>query len=53
MILPLVALMIIYVGLFVKTFAFLTMNRQGWLTRRTGLIGGEGQGSGTLQGTTP
>ena len=50
-ILPLVALMTIFVALFVKTYALLTMNRQGWLTRRSGLIGGEGQGSGNLAGT--
>jgi hyaluronan synthase len=50
-VLPLVALMIIFIALFVKTFAIITMNRQGWLTRRAGLIGGEGQGSGSLAGT--
>jgi cellulose synthase/poly-beta-1,6-N-acetylglucosamine synthase-like glycosyltransferase len=52
-ILPLVEVMIIFVALFVKTFAILTMNRQGWLTRRSGLIGGEGQSSGSLAGTQP
>ncbi|MGH9072149.1 MAG: glycosyltransferase [Acidimicrobiales bacterium] len=51
MVLPLVALMTIFMALFVKSYAFLTMNRQGWLTRRAGMIGGEGQGSGTLAGT--
>lgn len=42
-ILPLVAVMVIVVALPVKAWAFLTMNRQGWLTRRSNLIGGEGQ----------
>jgi cellulose synthase/poly-beta-1,6-N-acetylglucosamine synthase-like glycosyltransferase len=51
LVLPLVALMVIFIALFVKTFAVLTMNRQGWLTRRSGLIGGEGQGAGSLSGT--
>ncbi|MGA8207277.1 MAG: glycosyltransferase [Candidatus Dormiibacterota bacterium] len=51
LILPLVAVMIIFIALFVKTFALITMNRQGWLTRRSGLIGGEGQGSESLAGT--
>jgi hyaluronan synthase len=51
LVLPLVALMVIFIALFVKTFAILTMNRQGWLTRRSGLIGGEGQGAGSLSGT--
>jgi cellulose synthase/poly-beta-1,6-N-acetylglucosamine synthase-like glycosyltransferase len=51
LVLPLVALMVIFIALFVKTFAVLTMNRQGWLTRRSGIIGGEGQGAGSLSGT--
>ncbi|MGA7087403.1 MAG: glycosyltransferase family 2 protein [Candidatus Dormiibacterota bacterium] len=51
LILPLVALMIIFIALFVKSYALITMNRQGWLTRRSGLIGGEGQGSESLART--
>jgi len=47
-ILPVVALATVFVALFVKVFAILTMNRQGWLTRRTDLIGGEAQGAATL-----
>ena len=50
MVLPLVAIMTIFVALFVKTYAILTMNRQGWLTRRSGMIGGEGQSAATLSG---
>jgi hyaluronan synthase len=48
LVLPLVVCMTVFVALFVKSFAFLTMNRQGWLTRRSGLIGGEGQGAASL-----
>lgn len=49
-VLPLVALMTVFVALPVKLFAFLTMNRQGWLTRRSDLIGGEAQGAFTVAG---
>ncbi|SQD97569.1 Hyaluronan synthase [Parafrankia sp. Ea1.12] len=42
-ILPLTVLMIIVVALPIKTWAFVSMNKQGWLTRRSDLIGGEGQ----------
>jgi cellulose synthase/poly-beta-1,6-N-acetylglucosamine synthase-like glycosyltransferase len=47
--LPLVALMTIIVALPVKTYAFLTMNTQGWLTRRADLIGGEAQSAASLR----
>ncbi|MGF7235580.1 MAG: glycosyltransferase family 2 protein [Frankia sp.] len=47
-VLPLTVLMIIVVALPVKTWAFVTMNRQGWLTRRADLIGGEGQSDASL-----
>jgi cellulose synthase/poly-beta-1,6-N-acetylglucosamine synthase-like glycosyltransferase len=46
--LPLVALMTIIVALPVKIYAFLTMNTQGWLTRRSDLIGGEAQSAASL-----
>jgi cellulose synthase/poly-beta-1,6-N-acetylglucosamine synthase-like glycosyltransferase len=49
MILPVVTLVIIFVALPVKTWAFVTMNKQGWLTRRTDLVGGEGQDNASLQ----
>jgi cellulose synthase/poly-beta-1,6-N-acetylglucosamine synthase-like glycosyltransferase len=49
-ILPLVALMTIFIALPVKTYAFFTMNVQGWLTRHSDLIGGEAQGMSTLSG---
>jgi hyaluronan synthase len=47
-VLPLVALMVVFIALPVKAYAFATMNRQGWLTRSTDLIGGEAQGAATL-----
>ena len=47
-ILPVVALATVFVALFVKVFAIVTMNRQGWLTRRSDLLGGEAQGAATL-----
>ncbi len=46
--LPLVATVIILVALPIKTYAFVTMNKQGWLTRRTDLVGGEGQNAASL-----
>jgi cellulose synthase/poly-beta-1,6-N-acetylglucosamine synthase-like glycosyltransferase len=46
--LPLVAVMVIAVALPIKTYALLTMNKQGWLTRSEGQIGGAGQTSSTL-----
>ena len=47
-VLPLVAVMVVFIALPVKAYAVLTMNRQGWLTRNAELIGGEGQGAATL-----
>ena len=47
--LPLVAVMTIIVALPVKTYAFLTMNTHGWLTRRGDLIGGEAQSAASLR----
>ena len=49
-VLPLVALMTVFIALPVKLYAFVTMNRQGWLTRHGGIVGGEAQGSATLRG---
>jgi hyaluronan synthase len=46
--LPLVTVTIMFVALPVKTWAFITMNKQGWLTRRAGLVGGEGQNAASL-----
>jgi cellulose synthase/poly-beta-1,6-N-acetylglucosamine synthase-like glycosyltransferase len=49
LILPLVALVIALVALPIKTYALLTMNKQGWLTRRPDLTGGEGQSEASLK----
>jgi cellulose synthase/poly-beta-1,6-N-acetylglucosamine synthase-like glycosyltransferase len=48
LILPLVALVIAMVALPIKTYALITMNKQGWLTRRSDLNGGEGQDEASL-----
>ena len=48
LILPLVAVMTVFIALPIKTYALLTMNKQGWLTRRSDWIGGEAQGAATL-----
>jgi len=48
LILPLVALVIAMVALPIKTYAFVSMNKQGWLTRRANLTGGEGQDEASL-----
>ena len=47
-VLPLVALLTITVALPVKTYAFVTMNRHGWLTRKSDQIGGEAQSAASL-----
>jgi hyaluronan synthase len=47
-VLPLVAVMTIYVALPVKFYAFLTMNVHGWLTRSEDQIGGEAQTASSL-----
>jgi cellulose synthase/poly-beta-1,6-N-acetylglucosamine synthase-like glycosyltransferase len=46
--LPLVVLVIALIALPIKTYAFVTMNRQGWLTRRPTLVGGEAQDEASL-----
>jgi hyaluronan synthase len=48
MILPLIALVVAMVALPIKTYALVTMNKQGWLTRRSDLTGGEGQDQASL-----
>jgi hyaluronan synthase len=48
MVLPLVALVIVVIAMPVKTIAFFTMNRQGWLTRHSDLVGGEAQGAASV-----
>ncbi|MGR6963675.1 glycosyltransferase [Geodermatophilus sp. URMC 61] len=51
-ILPLVAVVIALVALPIKTYALFTMNKQGWLTRRADLTGGEGQDEASLAPVT-
>lgn len=48
LILPLVVVVVILIALPIKTYAFLTMNKQGWLTRHADRVGGDGQTSATL-----
>ncbi len=48
LILPLVTVVIMLVALPIKTWALFTMNKQGWLTRKAGMIGGEGQDEASL-----
>jgi hyaluronan synthase len=48
LILPLVAVTTILIAMPVKTFAIFTMNRQGWLTRHSNLIGAEAQSAATV-----
>jgi len=48
LLLPLVVLTVIFVALPVKVYAFITMNKQGWLTRHANQIGGDGQTAKTL-----
>jgi cellulose synthase/poly-beta-1,6-N-acetylglucosamine synthase-like glycosyltransferase len=52
-VLPALALVTILVALPIKAWAFLTMNRHGWLTRRSGQIGGEGQTEASLYAHAP
>ncbi|MEU2617184.1 glycosyltransferase family 2 protein [Streptomyces sp. NPDC007157] len=50
LLLPLTALVVIMISLPIKLYAFVTMNKQGWLTRSSTSIGGEGQSASTLSG---
>lgn len=47
--LPLVMLVVIFIALPIKTYAFFTMNKQGWLTRHAESVGGDGQTASTLE----
>jgi hypothetical protein len=48
LILPVVALTVIFIALPIKLLAFVTMNKQGWLTRHSEQVGGDGQTARTL-----
>lgn len=52
-VLPLLAVTVIAISLPIKLYAFITMNKQGWLTRTSDQIGGEGQNAASLQQGTP
>jgi len=43
-----VAVLTIIIALPIKTYAFLTMNKHGWLTRNAGQLGGDGQSAASL-----
>ena len=43
-------LVVIMIALPIKLYAFLTMNKQGWLTRTSDQVGGAGQSAATLKG---
>lgn len=47
--LPLVAVLTMVIALPVKSYALLTCNKHGWLTRRSDLIGGEAQTAASLR----
>jgi N-acetylglucosaminyltransferase len=47
--LPLTTLVVIFIALPIKLYAFVTMNKQGWLTRSATKVGGEGQTEATLK----
>ncbi|RKS71339.1 cellulose synthase/poly-beta-1,6-N-acetylglucosamine synthase-like glycosyltransferase [Motilibacter peucedani] len=48
LLLPVVALVVVFIALPVKAYAFVTMNKQGWLTRDSDHLGGEAQAASTL-----
>jgi N-acetylglucosaminyltransferase len=49
LLLPVTALVVIGISLPIKFYAFLTMNKQGWLTRTEDSLGGDGQNAATLR----
>jgi N-acetylglucosaminyltransferase len=51
LLLPVVALVVIFISLPIKAYAFVTMNKQGWLTRHADQIGGDGQSAASLKDT--
>jgi len=48
LLLPLYALVVVFVALPVKAYAIVSMNKQGWLTRSHHQVGGDGQTAATL-----
>jgi cellulose synthase/poly-beta-1,6-N-acetylglucosamine synthase-like glycosyltransferase len=49
LLLPLTAVVVMLIALPIKLYAFVTMNKQGWLTRSSDQLGGAGQTAATLQ----
>ena len=49
LLLPVTALVVVMISLPIKLYAFLTMNKQGWLTRAEDSLGGDGQSASTLR----
>jgi N-acetylglucosaminyltransferase len=47
--LPLTAVVVMMIALPIKLYAFVTMNKQGWLTRTSEQVGGLGQNAASLQ----
>jgi cellulose synthase/poly-beta-1,6-N-acetylglucosamine synthase-like glycosyltransferase len=52
-VLPLVAVLTMIIALPIKSYALLTMNKHGWLTRNAGQIGGDGQNTASLRQSAP
>jgi hypothetical protein len=48
LLLPLYALVVVFISLPIKAYALVTMNKQGWLTRNAESVGGDGQSAQTL-----
>jgi N-acetylglucosaminyltransferase len=53
LLLPILTLTVIFIALPIKLYAFLTMNRQGWLTRHADTVGGDGQSARSLTTEVP
>jgi N-acetylglucosaminyltransferase len=53
LLLPLVTVVVIFISLPIKLYAFFTMNKQGWLTRSATMVGGSGQSAASLEGHLP
>jgi cellulose synthase/poly-beta-1,6-N-acetylglucosamine synthase-like glycosyltransferase len=49
LLLPLLAVTVILIALPIKLYAFVTMNKQGWLTRSETTVGGEAQDAASLR----
>jgi hyaluronan synthase len=53
LLLPLLAIVVVTISLPIKLYALVTMNKQGWLTRNTDMIGGEAQDAASLGNGKP